>query len=179
MLMKRGLPTVALAALLPLAVGISVSVGLSQQVVRLADDKSDLRLEIGADEATYRAGGHISLREHLRNLKGVPVQVSVLRPAELFFRFVVVKVENSGLSAPVVLTELGRERTDDMRAFATRSWMLPVGESVDGTLDIGAWYRWQPGTYKVACYVDMPTSSAYGSPKLRYSSNELTLTVTP
>lgn len=176
MFVKRCVPT-ALAVLLVLTVGISV--GTSQPAVNIADEKSDLRLEIRTDGSSYRAGDHVNVRAELKNIRDVQVPVFVERPSELFFRFIVVRVDNSGLSVPMGLTPTGKERTDPMRAFGNWGWTLSPGKSVGETLDIGPWYPWEPGTYKLACYVDMPTSIKTDSAKLRYSSNELTLTIIP
>lgn len=154
------------------------SPGQSQPALTLADEKSDLRLEIKTAGSTFRAGDPVVVHIDLRNIKDVPVRVSQGRPAEPFFRFVVVKVENSGLSVPVQLAQTGKQVTDPINDFAFRSRMLPVGESDALALDISPWYSWAPGTYKVACYYDMPATEGHLFPKLRYSSNELTLTVT-
>jgi hypothetical protein len=50
----------------------------------------------------------------------------------------------------VQLTQLGKKLTDPINEFGTRSRMLPVGESSQVTFDIGSWYSWVPGAYKIA-----------------------------
>jgi len=144
----------------------------------LATEKSGLRLTITADNSSYRAGEPIRVAVQFKNISDGPIRVFVSRPDEVFYRFRVVRTETANSAAPVELTSLGKERLDLSRRFGTSWWMLPQNETPDDSFVISPWYVMPPGTYKIASYIDMPTSTTFLS-RLRFVSNELTITIAP
>lgn len=162
-----------------IAFGLTPSKGLSQKVVGLAGENTGLRLQIKAAGTTCHSGGPLRLRVDFRNVSPRPVRVAVGSPSELYFRFSVVRMESSNSAVPATLTSFGQERTDEMRSLGIRSGMVAPNDSVGEDFDIGPWYALPPGNYKIACYVDMPTTDSHDSTRLRYVSNELDVTVIP
>jgi hypothetical protein len=146
--------------------------GLAEQepTLALAGGKSGMSLSITADRVSYGAGEPISIAARFENVSDHPIQVLVARPDEVFCRFSVVRMENANSAVPAKLTPFGKERLDPMRHIGTSSWMLPRGEALKDSLEISPWYLMPPGTYKIACYIDMPTDRTFLS-RLRYISN--------
>jgi hypothetical protein len=151
------------------------AVGLAQQRPALAGEKSGLRLTISADQSGYHVGDSIKIATDFRNVSDGRIRIIVDRPIELFNRFSVVRVNSI---TPVELTPAGKERLDLMRSLGSRSSMLTQNEALEYSFEISAWYVMPPGTYKVACYIDMATDTTFRS-RLRYVSNELTITIAP
>jgi len=144
----------------------------------LATEKSGLRLTITADKSSFGTGEPIRVAVKFKNVSDGPVRVFEDRPYEVFFRFSVVRMETANSAVPVELTPFGKEQLDFIRHFGTRSWMLPQGEALDASFGISPWYVMPPGTYKIASYIDMATSATLLS-RMRYVSNELTITIAP
>jgi hypothetical protein len=157
---------------------IQPSAGQAPQVLGLAGNKSGLRLSVTTRESTYPAGTPVELRAEFRNVGTIPTKIALGSPSELFFRFNLVRMAGPNSASPVQLTPLGKERIDDARMLGTKFWLLQHDGIVGEDFDIGPWYDLPPGTYKIACYVDMLTDEK-SSARLRYISNELTITITP
>lgn len=157
---------------------ISLSRAQERPTLALATEKSGLRLTIAVDQSSYRSGEPIHVTAQFKNISDGPVRVFVARPSEVCYRFTVVRMEAVNSAVPVELTSFGKEHLDLNRHIGTRSWMLPRDESVDASFDIGPWYVMPPGTYKIASYIDMPTTTTFLS-RLRFVSNELTITIAP